>query len=347
MQGKIAAWSKRTVRIPIPWSNWYGIARSTLALSPLLTLMCTRPENLFFPTEGMNQAVHCDGLSRYGLFCLDHGDHLDLLRWISILTLILVASGWRPRITCIPHWYVAISFFTNCVIPEGGDQISAIMALLLIPACLSDPRRWHWVAMASTDGDRKQSTVAKLSTTAGAIAIGVAKLQVSWVYLQSGISKLSHDVWIDGTAMYYWFRHAYFGAPGWSRPVLLSLSSQPVTEAVITWSPIALEVTLGVSLLLPRRLKVKFLLPAGITFHFLIGLSMGLWSFAFAMWGALIILLIPAGSQIQSAHITRRLRGVLNRAKPQSHDKDKAQHVENIDRGRDTSRRTDEHVTAC
>jgi hypothetical protein len=48
-------------------------------------------------------------------------------QWVAIVVLVGVVSGWRPRVTCLPHAYVAISLFHDISAPEGGDQISSIV----------------------------------------------------------------------------------------------------------------------------------------------------------------------------------------------------------------------------
>lgn len=296
--------------LPVPWSNVYGLARSILVLSPLLTLLCTPSNYLFFPINGSAAAVHCSGLSGAGFFCLAGQGYLEVERWVAVAVLAVVASGWRPRWTCLPHWYLTISFFYNSAAPEGGDQISAIVALLLIPVCLTDSRKWHWLP---DRGDIESNGLERrFGATVAVIAIALVKIQVSWVYLQSGISKLSHGFWLDGTAMYYWTRNDTFGAPSWSRGFAYSVTEQPVLEAISTWVPILIEVAAGISILLRPRFRLA-ILTAGFLLHFCIGLVIGLWSFAIAMWGCLVFLLIPMGVQISPEYLSVTFHRLMRR----------------------------------
>lgn len=290
--------------LPAPWSNSYGVARSLLAASPLLTLLCTPAGYLFFPIDGTRDVVRCSGVFKAGFFCLAGQGNLDGKRWLAIAILFVVASGWRPRWTCIPHWYLAISFFHNIAAPEGGDQISAIVSLLLVPVCLADDRLWHWRAPCTPVNSGR--TLTQVGTVAATIGIALVKVQVSWVYLQSGISKLSHGFWVDGTAMYYWTRNSSFGAPSWSRGVTYWVTSQPVFEAVLTWLPIVIEVAIGIGLLLRPKAR-PIVLVFGLLLHFFIGLLIGLWSFAIAMWACLVFLLVPMGVQIQWRSLSARI----------------------------------------
>jgi antimicrobial peptide system SdpB family protein len=279
------------IRLPIPWSDLYGLARSLLAVGPLLTLLSTSVADLMFGIGAGGSGNRCSGLAGLGLFCLEGSDHLLVKQWVAIVVLVGVVSGWRPRVTCLPHAYVAISLFHDISAPEGGDQISSIVALMLIPVCLLDRRRWHWSPYSPPRVTTMWGQVRVISAFLGIVLI---KVQVSWLYIQSGIAKLGQTAWLDGTAMYYWTRNGIFGAPTWSRDAVYWLTSKPIFEAGTTWGPIVIEVAAGISLLLPCRLK-WIILCAGISLHLFIGLIIGLWSFSITMWGCLIFLLVPFG----------------------------------------------------
>ncbi|MGW3060775.1 hypothetical protein ACWC98_33305 [Streptomyces goshikiensis] len=66
----------------------------------------------------------------------------------------------------------------------------------------------------------------------------------------------------------------------------------------MTWLPLAIEGALAISLLLPQRLRWRTM-GAGLVFHLSIALMMGLWSFALAMAGGILLLRLPLGSTIQ------------------------------------------------
>jgi len=281
------------VEVGTPWTNCFGVARSLIAVGPLLTLLFTRGSDLVFPFTDASDPNPCRGAATLLLFCVGGENvHPEVKRWLAAALFAAAVSGWRPRLTCLPHAYAAFSFFNGISTPEGGDQISSIVALLLIPVCLTDSRRWHW-----QPGDPDPTRSGPRWATIGIIGIALIKLQVSWVYLQAGISKLSQESWDNGTAMYYWTRNADFGVANWQRAVIFWFTKQPIPEAVLTWFPIVIEISLGISLLLPLRARIP-LLCAGILMHLLIGLLIGLWSFAIIMWGCLIFLLAPAGLQL-------------------------------------------------
>jgi antimicrobial peptide system SdpB family protein len=257
----------------------------------MLTLLFTSAPDLIFIVDIEDSKNRCSGLAGLGLFCLGGDDHLQIKQWVSIAVLMGVASGWRPRVTCLPHAYVAVSLFHNISAPEGGDQISSIIALMLVPICLLDRRYWHW---SPYDLSRVTTMWSQVCIIGAFLGMALIKVQISWLYLQSGIAKLGQTAWLDGTAMYYWTRNGTFGAPAWSRNAVYWLTSQPIFEAGMTWGPIVIEVAAGISLLLHHRLRL-IILCAGIYLHLFVGLIIGLWSFSIVMWGCLIFLLIPFG----------------------------------------------------
>jgi antimicrobial peptide system SdpB family protein len=268
------------------WTNVYGLARTLLAFGTLGTLAFTSTPTLFAPVLGAPPAPHCAGAVRISLFCVT-SDQLGLGRLLAIAILLVVASGWRPRLTALPHWWVAFSVQASISIPDGGDQITAVLALLLLPVALTDGRRWHWAQPPPDDNARRP--YAALIAVAAMLLI---RLQVAGVYLHASIAKLGVTEWADGTALYYWLNDPTFGTPLWLRdPARPVLSLGPLVAA-LTWGTIALEFALAVGLFLPKR-RWGPLLAGGLILHAGIAVLMGLPSFALAMFGALILFLRP------------------------------------------------------
>lgn len=284
------------VRLPIPWGTWYGLARSLIALGMAGTLAFSGTDTLFRPVLKLGTAPHCDGAAGIDAFCVVPHADLGIARWACVAILLVVASGWRPRFTGIPHWYVTFSVASSIAIPDGGDQVSAVLTLLLIPVTIGDPRRWHW-SPASTAG-----VGGRLSGGLGAVAVVAlvaTRLQVVGVYFDSSVAKLGVPEWKDGSAMYYWLNNPSFGAPPWAQWLTGHLVDIPVTVAMLTWLPMFLEFSLALSLFFRWRTR-RILLVLGVGFHLAIALLMGLWSFGLAMFGALILLLVPIGQDARA-----------------------------------------------
>jgi antimicrobial peptide system SdpB family protein len=270
-----------------PWTNVYGLARTLLALGTLGTLTFTPNSALFTPALGAPAAPLCGGIGRISLFCVVPEDQLGLARYLGMAIVALVASGWRPRFTALPHWWVAFSVQASITIPDGGDQVNAVLTLLLLPVALGDGRRWHWAAPAEPDGNQRPAAALVAVAT-----MFLIRLQVAGIYLHASVAKLGVPEWRDGTALYYWVSHPVFGAPEWLRDVLQPFLSFGPTVAALTWGTVALEFALAMGLFLSKR-RWTPLLVSGLMLHGGIAVVMGLWSFSLAMFAALILYLRP------------------------------------------------------
>jgi antimicrobial peptide system SdpB family protein len=272
-----------------PWGSGLGLARTLLALGTLGTLLSTTPTTLMAPLADGTLPPTCSPITKFGLWCVLPGGHGEVARWLSIAVLLVVAAGWRPRFTGVAHWYVAWSLMVNVSILDGGDQVTTVLTLLLVPITLTDPRRWHWQAMP----ERSPGWGRVVAYT----ALILVQIQVAVIYLHASVAKLGVREWADGTAMFYWLRHPTFGTAGWMRPIADIITASPLGVAAMTWASIALEFALAIALLLRAPLR-RWLLIGGLIFHGLIAVSMGLLSFSTAMAGALLLYLLPIGHQL-------------------------------------------------
>lgn len=289
MLTRLGRWALGATSHVTPWTNVYGLARSLLALGTLLTLAFNDARTLFPALAGAEAPPFCAGMRGAGAFCAAPLS-LDAVRWLACAALLVIASGWRPRWTALPHWWLAWSLQANAVTIEGGDQITAILTLLLLPVALTDTRRWHWSAAAPLDpegvtGPRPFAGLAALS------ALLAIRIQVAAIYFDSVVGKLAVPEWQNGTALYYWLTHPTFGAPHWLRELLMPLLVHPGV-AVLTWLVLLVEIALFMGLTVERRYRQPLLL-AGLALHAGIMLAHGLVSFGLAMFGALLLFLRP------------------------------------------------------
>jgi antimicrobial peptide system SdpB family protein len=297
LTGRLGAWA-RPYLLHAPWGSGLGLARSLLALGTALTLLATPTRVLLSPLASGITPPLCGGPASYSTWCVVGRGHGEAARWLSIVILLIVASGWRPRITALAHWWVSWSFIASVTIQDGGDQITAVLTLLLAPIALTDRRRWHW----QRDAD---ATVGLRMIVAHA-ALLLIYIQVAVLYFQAAVAKFGVTEWADGTAMYYWFNHATFGAPPWLRPITDLIDGNSVAVAAVTWGSIGLELALAAAILL-RRPARRVLLAAGLVFHDMIALCMGLVSFDIAMSAALLLYLLPVGHVLVAPRWLARL----------------------------------------
>jgi len=278
-----------------PWTNVYGVARSTLAAATLLTLLANRADELFHPLvtddPGIFDRRGIDGLS---LFFLAH-EHLTLAKISAVLILVLVLVGWRPRLMALPHWWVSYSLAASAAVIDGGDLVAATLTLLLVPVCLTDRRVWHWQGIG--EGGVPASVAAQTSLL-------LVRFQVSVIYLFAAVLKLPSEQWSNGTALYYWWTHPKFGPWGPVRWVT-DLLGATVLVVPITWGVLALELCLALALLAPGRFRER-LLPVGLLLHAGIAVVHGMPTFALTMSAALVLYLRPWWRPFEFPEFVRR-----------------------------------------
>ena len=288
-----ARWADRRVETALRFSAhnpFVGLGRSLIALGTLIALVCTPVEHLFYASELRPEGRVCSGVaSTIGAFCLIPPDHLDLARWGVVLVLILVVTGFAPRFTALPHWWVSFSFYSSSNVMEGGDQVAAVLTLLLLPVCLTDPRRWHWQKPL----DRVTTRVRIVNT----LSLTLVWIQVCFIYFHASIGKLAVPSWRDGTSFWYWAMYSPFGVPDHLRWLVeWLLTSGPVLVAV-TWGTLLVEFLIACCVFTGHRPRYTAL-GAGMILHALIALVVGLPGFSLIMFGALVLYTVRPGDPL-------------------------------------------------
>lgn len=267
------------------WSNVYGVARTLLAIGTLLTLIFNHTDILFIQGVGVSPPV-CNDITWLSLFCIFKND-LELARWISVVILVLVASGWRPAITGMLHFWVSYSLNSSALILDGGDSVTAVLTLLLLPICLTDNRKWHWV------NEENKIQIGPFYEVKKWIAFTtylIIQIQVSYIYLDAATEKFRVNEWLDGTGVYYWVFNSYMGADDWLKSIMIFFVSNRFVVTTLTWGAIIIELTLGLGLFINYKFR-STLLILGFFLHFLFAILFGLIPFSLAMSAALILYL--------------------------------------------------------
>jgi antimicrobial peptide system SdpB family protein len=274
---------KRVDRIATfdPRTRWFGAGRTLIALAQLSIVVLTPPAALLQPVAGQGAGPLCDGIRAVTLYCVG-GEMVsqDWRRWIMAALLCLIASGWRPRWTSIPHAWICISLGMSISLPDGGDQVARIVGLLLIPLGLIDDRAWHWSAPTRP--------IKPLATGIAAAFVIAIRIQVAAIYLNSAISKFGTDAWVEGSAEYYYVRSSMFGVSGWIGDAMKEITKVPVVVASLTWGAILIEIAIAV-LILGRRRWRRYAVILDLALHGFIVMTIGLWSFAAIMVGTVLI----------------------------------------------------------
>ncbi|WP_306366336.1 sporulation-delaying protein SdpB family protein [Nocardiopsis sp. CC223A] len=273
-----------------PWTNVYALARSLTAAALLITLSFNSVDTLFAPNEAW-ESPKCDGWLRWGgLFCV-----APSLAWgkaLAVVVLLLVVIGYLPRWTALPHVWVSVSLHNSMSMTEGGDQIAAIIALLISPIALLDSRRWHWTFKGGPVSINRSGEIRRMIANTSAMLI---RLQVSVIYLHAAIGKLAVEEWVNGTAVYYWVHDPQFGPSGLRATVAEAVVSTALGVVLLTWGTLVLELALAYGLVASAPLR-KALFWAGVLFHAGIAMVLGLVTFGITMSGALLLYLWPRES---------------------------------------------------
>lgn len=281
------------ITLSVVWSPFMGMMRSVLAVGTLLTLIFTSNDALFRPVLGVGNYPLCRGVESFGLFCVIPHEQLGLAKALGVVILLLVISGVLPQLTGVLHAWVAFSVATGISIPDGGDQITSNLALLLVPICLTDPRLNHW--------SRARAGSWCLQHRAGIAVVSLAalKIQVSVLYFYSMTGKMFQTEWAEGSALYY-IGSGFFGPSGALKDAFALLTDNPVISLAMSWGALLIELLLAVTLLTPVRYRLLWF-ALGVSLHTGIALFLGIWSFQVAMLAALSLLTIPAKSPVYSS----------------------------------------------
>lgn len=289
MLQKIGVYAYNLAVSSSPWTNVYGLARTLLALATALTLSINDANTFFRPSSSSMTYPNCEG--NISIFCVVPTDYLylDIVRWISVILLLVVASGWRPRITGVIHWWITYSLFVSALTLDGGEQVGAVLTFLLLPITITDPRKWHWKRDDnSIDISDKQLSMRIISH----VSIIAIRFQVAILYFHATIAKLFSHEWVDGTAVYYYMNNPMLGLPSYLYKIVEPVIASSMV-VVPTWGTLILQTLLFAAFFTPKRYWKYFLFIA-LVFHETIAVMMGLISFSITMSAALILYLRPS-----------------------------------------------------
>ncbi|MFD6938296.1 sporulation-delaying protein SdpB family protein [Streptomyces goshikiensis] len=266
-------------------SRWFGAGRSLICFAELTVVLLTPAKALLIPVLTITEGARCDGVRSASAFCVGGDSGAEYARWLLVAVLLVAASGYRPRWTVLPQLWAVYSIAVSISVPDGGESVGLIISLLMLPICLADNRKWHW-----SSPDRP------LRLNGHAIAFAAfwaIRIQLSYLYLDTAISKFGVADWANGTAEYYFLRDNMFGISDPLGGLFLELSKIPVVVVGMTWGALVVELIIAVCLLGSDRWR-KVALVFDVLLHGMIIVTMGLWSFALVMIGCAVIAATPA-----------------------------------------------------
>lgn len=272
-----------------PYKFNYQLPRTILASAQLSTLLFSN-YNLSNNKE-MNFLGKIVDLSIF---------NLDYIKWIPILILIWVISGYYYKLSGVAHFLSSFLIFQTQILVEGGEQICVIVTFLLMIICFGDQRKNLW------NKDIKY-TSNKFLFNFSKSAFSIIKIQVAIIYLFAASIKIKTDFWVEGSAMYYWINNPLFGANPFFRYILDPIFENHVFSSLITWGVLIIEFLLFGALFMNKRQKI-YMFIGGVSLHVGIIFIMGLWSFGLIMIACLILYLEPDLRYMQEKILKRNFK---------------------------------------
>lgn len=271
-----------------------ALARSILAFAQLTTVLLASDRTLFANPPGTTAGTRCAGVKGISLWCVSGADaRADTLgRVLAIAVLLVVIVGYRPRWSCVAHYYIAFSVAVDVTATNGGDNVAEILTMLLVPICLDDQRSWAW---------RKPTSPLQPAWRGGAFAAHAAlRCQIAIIYLGAASSKLAFPAWRHGTALGILAHDPEFGFPSVLQPFTQQLLSHAWGTDLLTWSALVIETLIALSMAFRRRTR-RYGLVLAILLHGAIAILMGLFSFGLIM----IALVLAACADVPTVRRTR------------------------------------------
>lgn len=254
----------------------------TLIASAQLTIYLFTPLPFLTPeVAGVTREQHCAGaMQSWNLLCV--GLPPDLVRALFAAPLVLVISGFLPRLTGLLHVYVATSTATGLTLIDGGESAAVVAVWWIAVICLFD-RRWNgWLSAPpgylAIDAPRRWWVGIP---HAAAVAL---KIQCSIIYLHSATAKFGTDAWVDGSAIYYVTRMEMFGVSGPLGSIALAITATPAGAFLISFGTIAVEIAIAVLIWVPGKARILAVTLSG-ALHLAIIALIGIGSFGLIMIG--------------------------------------------------------------
>jgi hypothetical protein len=175
---------------------------------------------------------------------------------------------WKPNVRwlwLILYWTTAVLYNRTAPIQNAGMNLVVILLLLMI---FAEPGK---------EEKRGDSRGQFLLNTMHRLAFMAMKFQVVLLYLVASVIKLTGQTWVDGTAWYYVLFNETYSNGFWQKYFL----GNDWLQKIVTWFTLIFQLSFPVFIWF-KQFKYPLLL-AGILFHVMIGISMGIIDFGLIM----------------------------------------------------------------
>ncbi|GAA0437622.1 HTTM domain-containing protein [Agaribacter marinus] len=210
--------------------------------------------------------------------------YFEIIFHIGVVIAFFFTIGFMGRLTAILNFIFIWSLqHANVLILDGGDNVMRIILFYLLFA--------NTTAFFSVDGYRRKQKVSSITLSPSLfnafhnLAVLASIIQVSFMYLTSGMHKIMGEVWQNGTALYYIlqvdeYTHPFFKELIISSDFLLLIGAYGAIFAQITYP-----------FLLFNRYTRYIAIFNIIAMHIGIAIVMGLFTFSATMISIQLVLL--------------------------------------------------------
>ncbi len=261
----------------------YGALRLVFGLLALLDLVGATPVALYWPLDALTP-VPGSGLG-VRAFLADQGLGVAA-GWVAFLALALVHACTAAGL--VSAWSVPLSFVGSVAQTYWNPYplSSAHQVLVVVLFCLV------WAdcgAVLSVDRwlRARQAQAKTPPPMALAWPLRLVQIQVSLIYLNSGLWKLFGEAWRDGSATYLAVSHSVFRRFPYDVPPELHVVLTVLTYATLLW-----EITFPL-LLLSRRWR-PIALCFGVAMHVGVWLLLEVGPFSWMMIGSYVAFVEPS-----------------------------------------------------
>lgn len=209
------------------------------------------------------------------LYSLSNSDiYFNIIYHIGILLSVLFIIGYKTRLVSIINFIFYFSLLErNPMISDGGDNILRVCLFYLL---FADMSRYFSIDSKKTN-QRSNSLKTKITNIFHNIACIATIIQISILYLVSGLYQIIGEMWHNGTAIYYIMQVDQF-----SRGILTPLISNN-TYLIVILTYLAIIIKIAFPFLLFNKYTKYFIVLCIVGFHIGIAYGMGLITFSLTL----------------------------------------------------------------
>ena len=271
------AWAARLA----PSDRYVQAGRSVIAVAQICNILLITDEVAF--TAPQQPAGPCAS-NWLSIWCVNSWltGGTSIARVLSLLILVSVVIGFKPRWTCLPHFVVSLSLAMAFTVNTGGERVASTITALLVVVCLADDRTWAWGRTPLSRADR--------AGFAGAAAAAVLTIrgQLAVIYLVAAATKVVTPGWGTGGWLQSLLLDTTYGVPPSVLRTVVPIVENQSFLIFLEISVVAVEVAIAIGVCGTRRMR-SVALVLGLLLHASIGVFMGLPAFALTMIGSLLV----------------------------------------------------------